>query len=68
MTEINPSKRNMRAEKEIAELDSKKEEYIRQRTSKQLEIDVIDSEISAIEAQIANIIMIKRRVKNEYKY
>lgn len=63
MTEINPSKRNMRAEKEIAELDSKKEEFIRQRTNKQLEIDVIDSEISAIEAQIANIIMIKRRVK-----
>lgn len=63
MTEINPSKRNMRAEKEIAELGNKKEEFIRQKTSKQLEIDVINSKISAIEAQIANIIMIKRRLK-----
>ncbi len=62
MTEINPSKRNTSADKEIAELDSRKSEYIRQRTDKQLEIDVINSNISSIEARIANILMKKRRV------
>lgn len=62
MTEIDPSKRNTSADKEFAELDSRKSEYIRQRTDKQLEIDVINSNISSIEARIANILMKKRRV------
>lgn len=62
MTEIDRSKRNTSADKEIAELDSRKSEYIRQRTDKQLEIDVINSNISSIEARIANILMKKRRV------
>ncbi len=60
-TEINPLKRNISAEKQIADLDSRKSEILRKRREKQIELDVIDSDISLIEAQIANIMMCKRR-------
>lgn len=60
-TEINPLKRNISAEKQITDLDSRKSEILRKRREKQIELDVIDSDISPIEAQIANIMMCKRR-------
>ena len=46
MKTINPLKRNMSADRQIEE---------------QLELDVINSDISLIEAQIANILMMKGR-------
>lgn len=61
MKAINPSKRNLSADKQIEELNKRKSEYVRERSEKQLELDVINSEISLIEAQIANILMIKGR-------
>ena len=64
-TEINPLKRNISAVKQISELGEKKRKFVQLRQEKQLEIDVIDSDISSIEAQIANILMIKRSRKNE---
>lgn len=60
-TEIDPYKRNISASEEISELGEKKDKYIQLRREKQLEIDVINSDISGIEAQIANILMNKRR-------
>lgn len=42
-------------------MGEKKDKYIQLRREKQLEIDVINSDISGIEAQIANILMNKRR-------
>ncbi len=61
MRAINPSKRNMSADSQIAELNKRKSEYVRERTEKEIELDVINSAISLIEAQIANILMITRR-------
>lgn len=63
MREINPCRRNTSAEKEIAILGDKKENYIRKRSEKMLEIDVLDSTISSIEAQIANIMMKRSKTK-----
>lgn len=64
MAEIDPYKRNTSAEQEISLLGDKKEDFIRQRTEKILEIDIINSNISSIEAQIANIMM-NRRNRND---
>ena len=61
MKTINPLKRNTSADRQIEQLNKSKSEYVRQRSEKQLELDVINSKISSIEAQIANILMIKRR-------
>lgn len=61
MKTINPLKRNMSAERQIEELNKRKSEYVRERSEKQLELDVINSDISLIEAQIANILMMKGR-------
>lgn len=61
MKTINPSKRNMSADSQIAELNKRKSEYVCRRTEKEIELDVINSDISLIEAQIANILMIKGR-------
>lgn len=63
MKTVNPSKRNLSADSQIAELNKRKSEYISVRSEKQLELDVINSKISSIEAQIANILMIKRRTQ-----
>lgn len=60
-TELNPLKRNISADKEISQLDSRRSDFIRQRKEKQLELDVLDSDISSIEAQIANILMNRRK-------
>lgn len=60
-TEIEPYKRNISASEEICELGEKKDKYIELRREKMLELDVINSDISLIEAQIANILMTKRR-------
>lgn len=62
-SETNPLRRNTSADKEINELDSLRTEYLRQRQEKQIELDVINSNISSIEAQIANIIMNKPKPK-----
>ncbi len=59
-TEINPLKRNISAVKQISELGERKAKFVKLRQEKQLELDVINSDISNIEAQIANILMIKR--------
>lgn len=61
MKTINPLKRNMSADNQIEELNKRKSEYVRERSEKQLELDVINSDISLIEAQIANILMMKWR-------
>lgn len=61
MKTINPLKRNTSADSQIEELNKRKAEYISVRSEKQLELDVINFKISSIEAQIANILMIKRR-------
>lgn len=61
MKTINPLKRNMSADRQIEELNKRKSEYVRERSEKQLELDVINSDISLIEAQIANILMMKWR-------
>lgn len=61
MKTINPLKRNMSANSQIEELNKRKSEYVRERSEKQLELDVINSDISLIEAQIANILMMKWR-------
>ncbi len=61
MKTINPSKRNMSADSQIEELNKRKSEYVRERSEKQLELDVINSDIYLIEAQIANILMVTRR-------
>ncbi len=61
MKTINPLKRNMSSDRQIKELKELKSVYVRERSEKQLEIDVINSKISSIEAQIANILIIKRR-------
>lgn len=60
-TEIEPYKRNISAFDEICELGEKKDRFIQLRREKQLELDDINSNISLIEAQIANILMTKRR-------
>lgn len=60
-TEIDPYRRNISASEEISELGKKKDRCIQLRCKKQLELDVINSDISLIEAQIANILMTKRR-------
>ena len=64
MAEIDPYKRNTYAEQEISLFGDKKEDLICQRTEKILEIDIINSNISSIEAQIANIMM-NRRNRND---
>lgn len=61
MKTINPLKRNMSADRQIEELNKRKSEYVSERSEKQLELDVINSDISLIEAQIANILMMKAR-------
>ena len=60
-TEIEPYKRNISASEAICELGEKKNKYIELRREKMLELDMINSDISLIEAQIANILMTKRR-------
>lgn len=61
MTEINPLKRNVSADEEIRQLDSRRSNFLQQRKEKILELDVIDSDISFIEAQIANILINRRK-------
>lgn len=61
MKTINPLKRNMSADRQIEEINKRKSEYVSERSEKQLELDVINSDISLIEAQIANILMMKAR-------
>lgn len=63
LTEIDPLKRNVSVNEQIEALDSQKEHYLQQRQEKQLELDMIDSDISFVEAQIANILMNKKRRK-----
>lgn len=64
-TEINPYRRNISVTEQINELGEKKRKFVQLRQEKQLELDIINSDISSIEAQIANILMIKRSRKNE---
>ena len=64
-TEINPYRRNISVTEQINELGEKKRKFVQLRQEKQLELDVINSDISSIEAQIANILMIKRSRENE---
>lgn len=61
MRTADPLKRNLSAEKQIERLKKQKSEYVLKRCERQIELDVINSEISSIEAQIANILMAKRR-------
>ncbi len=63
MRTTDPRKRNLSADSQIAELNKRKSEYIRERSEKQLELDALNSDISLIEAQIANILMVKRRMQ-----
>ncbi len=62
-TEINPLKRNISVVKQISELGERKAKFVKLRQGKQLELDAINSDISSIEAQIANILMRKRSRK-----
>lgn len=62
-TEINPYRRNISVTEQINELGEKRAKFVQLRQEKQLELDVINSDISSIEAQIANILMIKRSRK-----
>lgn len=62
---LNPIKRSTSADREINELNNLKQEYLRKRQEKQIELDMINSEISSIEAQIANIIMHKPKMRKE---
>ena len=62
-TEINPSRRNISVTEQINELGEKRAKFVQLRQEKQLELDVINSDISSIEAQIANILMRKRSRK-----
>lgn len=64
-TELNPSKRTTSADREINRLNNVKQGYLRQRQEKQIELDVINSEISSVEAQIANIVMHKPKMRKE---
>ncbi|MBQ8826664.1 MAG: hypothetical protein IJ007_06190 [Oscillospiraceae bacterium] len=59
-TEINPYRRNISVTEQINELGEKRAKFVQLRQEKQLELDVINSDISSIEAQIANILMRKR--------
>lgn len=61
MSEIIPYKRNTSAEREIKKLYEKKAEYQELAKKKQLEIEVINSDISLIDAQVADMMMKKRR-------
>lgn len=62
-TVFNPHRRNISAAKQLEELYGKKAEYVRLQSEKQLELDVISSDISSIEAEIANIMMKKSKRK-----
>ena len=62
-TEINPYRRNISVTEQINELGEKRAKFVQLRQEKQLELDVINSDISSIEAQIANILMKKRSRK-----
>ncbi|MBQ6943908.1 MAG: hypothetical protein IJ305_02165 [Oscillospiraceae bacterium] len=62
-TEINPYRRNISVTEQINELGEKRAKFVQLRQEKQLELDVINSDISSIEAQIANILMRKRSRK-----
>ena len=62
-TEINPYRRNISVTEQINELGEKRAKFVQLRQEKQLERDVINSDISSIEAQIANILMKKRSRK-----
>ena len=62
-TEINPYRRNISVTEQINELGEKRAKFVQLRQEKQLELDVINSDISSIEAQIANILIRKRSRK-----
>ena len=62
-TGFNPHRRNISVSKQLEELYGKKAEYVRLQSEKQLELDVICSDISSIEAEIANIMMRKAKRK-----
>lgn len=62
-TEINPYRRNISVTEQINELGEKRAKFVQLRQEKQLELDVINSDISSIEAQISNILMRKRSRK-----
>ncbi len=62
--ESNPLKRNISADRQIKALNDEKEKYLKYRQEKQIELERIESDISQIEAQIANIMMKKSRRKN----
>ncbi|MBQ8904492.1 MAG: hypothetical protein IJY73_09470 [Oscillospiraceae bacterium] len=62
-TEINPYRRNISVTEQINELGEKRAKFVQLRQEKQLELDVINSDISSIEEQIANILMRKRSRK-----
>ena len=61
MSEIIPYKRNTSAKRETEKLYEKKAEFQELAKKKQLEIEVINSDISLIEAQVADMMMKKRR-------
>ena len=60
---FNPHRRNISAAKQLEELYGKKAEYGRLQGEKQLELDVINSDISSIEPELANIMMSKSKRK-----
>ena len=63
-TESNPLKRNISAAKQIKALTDEKEKYLKHQQEIRIELERIESDISQIDAQIANILMKKSRRKN----
>ena len=66
-TESNPLKRNISADRQIKALAETKEKYLQYKQEKQIELERIESDISQIDAQIANILMKKSRRKKLYE-
>lgn len=66
-TESNPLKRNISAERQIKILTDTKEKYLQYKQEKMIELERIESDISQIDAQIANIMMKKSRRKKLYE-
>ncbi|MCI7351111.1 MAG: hypothetical protein MSH60_10225 [Ruminococcus sp.] len=66
-TESNPLKRNISADRQIKILNDTKEKYLQYKQEKMIELERIESDISQIDAQIANIMMKKSRRKKLYE-
>lgn len=66
-TESNPLKRNISAAKQIKALTDEKEKYLKHQQEIRIELERIESDISQIDAQIANIMMKKSRRKKLYE-